>query len=242
MDPLREVYSSWARTLQDELPHLDLGPSVSAVYHPLTYAFEPFGLFLERIGSHPRPLLFLGMNPGPWGMTQTGVPFGSVPLVRDWMGLTGPVGRPPVEHPARPVEGFACRRTEVSGTRFWGLMGRRWGSLEGFARGAAVHSFCPLVFMDEGGRNLTPDRLPAPARRRLEASGAEVARTLVRLWSIEATACLGRWAFDQARAAGLPRPLLLPHPSPIHPGSRNWDSQVEALLVAEGLWPAQEAP
>ena len=31
--------------------------------------------------------VFLGMNPGLWGMAQTGVPFGTVSLVRDWMGI-----------------------------------------------------------------------------------------------------------------------------------------------------------
>ena len=38
-------------------------------------------------------------NPGPYGMAQTGVPFGEIPAVRDWMGISGLVGKPDPEHP-----------------------------------------------------------------------------------------------------------------------------------------------
>ena len=30
-------------------------------------------------------VVFLGMNPGPFGMAQVGVPFGEVAAVRDWL-------------------------------------------------------------------------------------------------------------------------------------------------------------
>ena len=58
------------------------------------------------------------MNPGPWGMVQTGVPFGEVSLVREWLGIDATIRRPKVLHPDRPVEGFLCQRREVSGSRF----------------------------------------------------------------------------------------------------------------------------
>ena len=46
-------------------------------------------------------MIFLGMHPGPWGMAQIGVPFGEIPAVRDWMGISTTVDKPPVEHRRR---------------------------------------------------------------------------------------------------------------------------------------------
>ena len=41
------------------------------------------------------------------------VPFGEVSMVKDWLGVSGSVGKPLVEHPQRPVLGFECHRSEV---------------------------------------------------------------------------------------------------------------------------------
>ncbi|NWU98747.1 SMUG1 glycosylase, partial [Upupa epops] len=87
---------------------------VSHVYRPLDYAWEPHCNFVRRYCRSPKRVLFLGMNPGPFGMAQTGVPFGEVWHVREWLRVTGEVQKPPVEHPERPVMGFRCRRAEVS--------------------------------------------------------------------------------------------------------------------------------
>jgi len=99
------------------------------------------------------------MNPGPFGMAQIGVPFGEIASARDWLGLEGPVGQPRTVNPKRPVEGFACARSEVSGQRLWGLFRARFGAPEAFFAEHFVANYCPLVFF-EGGRNLTPDKLP----------------------------------------------------------------------------------
>jgi single-strand selective monofunctional uracil DNA glycosylase len=140
--------------------------SVPFVYNPLVYAIEPHEAYLERWGQKaPRELVLLGMNPGPFGMAQTGVPFGDVAMVRDFLGVTGRVEKPLHEHPRRPIAGFACHRSEVSGTRFWGWARDRFGSAESFFDRVFVANWCPLVFMDESGRNRTPDKLPAAERR-----------------------------------------------------------------------------
>ena len=102
----------------------------------------------------------LGMNPGPWGMAQTGVPFGEIPAVRDWMGISSVVDKPGNEHPKRPVEGFACERSEVSGRRLWGLFSEKFPNPEDFFRDHFVANYCPLVWMGETGKNITPDKLP----------------------------------------------------------------------------------
>ena len=123
---------------------LAFAPPVAFVYNPLVYAREPLERYLERWGRGPRELLFVGMNPGPFGMMQTGVPFGEIGMVRDWLGIEGAVSRPPAEHPKRPVEGFACRRSEVSGARLWlgadPLRLRRSASLPAPSSGTGVRS------------------------------------------------------------------------------------------------------
>ena len=140
-------------------------PSVPFVYNPLDYARVPHEAYLERWGTRtPREVLLVGMNPGPFGMAQTGVPFGDVTMVRDFLGITGPVGRPVREHPRRPISGFACTRSEVSGTRLWGWARDRFSTAERFFERVFVTNWCPLVFMDESGRNRTPDKLPAGER------------------------------------------------------------------------------
>ena len=108
------------------------GPPVTHVYNPLVYAWPPYEAYLREFGATPKRVVFLGMNPGPFGMAQTGVPFGEVAAVRDWLGIDCAVGKPKREHPRRPVTGFACRRSEVSGHRLWGLFAERFHTPERF--------------------------------------------------------------------------------------------------------------
>jgi single-strand selective monofunctional uracil DNA glycosylase len=143
------------------------GGAVTHVYNPLHYAREPWEAYLRIAGAQRRRVVFLGMNPGPWGMAQTGVPFGEVAAVRDWMGIHTAVGAPRNPHPKRPIQGFDCPRSEVSGRRLWGLMQERYGAAERFFADHFVANYCPLVFMSETGRNVTPDKLPAAEREPL---------------------------------------------------------------------------
>ena len=110
----------------------------------------------------------MGMNPGPWGMAQTGVPFGEINFVRDWIGINESVARPEHEHPKRKIEGFACQRSEVSGRRFWGLFQEKFEKCDLFFEDHFVANFCPLVFMEETGRNRTPDKLPKVEKEALD--------------------------------------------------------------------------
>jgi single-strand selective monofunctional uracil DNA glycosylase len=209
----------------------------------LEYAFEPHRAYLERYGQRPRQALWLGMNPGPFGMAQTGVPFGDVGLVRDFLGIQAPVGRPPREHPKRPVHGFACTRGEVSGRRLWGFVQARWGVPEEFFRRHFVLNYCPLAFVEASGKNRTPDHLPAAEREPLFAACDEALRAAVEALGV--TTVLGVGAFAQARATaalegvggrGGVRVLPLPHPSPASPAAnRGWDALAERALEAAGF-------
>ena len=126
--PLQDVTDE----LLDDLAGLRFGEPVTHVYNPLTYAREPWDRYLERYGDSPKEAVFLGMNPGPWGMAQTGIPFGEVTLVRDWLRLTKAIHPPAVQHPQRPILGLDCPRSEVSGTRLWGAIRDHFGEPERF--------------------------------------------------------------------------------------------------------------
>ncbi|XP_041259850.1 single-strand selective monofunctional uracil DNA glycosylase [Onychostruthus taczanowskii] len=158
------------------------GPPVAAVYAPLEYAWEPHRRFVRRFLRAPTPVLFLGMNPGPFGMAQTGVPFGEAWHVREWLRVSGAVRRPPREHPKRPVLGLRCPRSEVSGARFWGLIRSLCPEPRAFFRHCFVHNLCPLLFLAASGRNVPPPELRAAERERLLAPcGAALAAVVAAL-------------------------------------------------------------
>ena len=106
---------SATQKLSREVSALSFAAPVTHVYNPLAYAKRSHDEYIERYAHTKKRVVFLGMNPGPWGMSQTGVPFGEVSWVRDWLKIETPVGKPKNPHPKRPVTGFACTRSEVSG-------------------------------------------------------------------------------------------------------------------------------
>jgi single-strand selective monofunctional uracil DNA glycosylase len=229
-----------ARDLRHELAAVEIGPPAAYVYRPLDYAWGPHAEFLERWGAAPKPVVLVGMNPGPWGMAQTGIPFGCVPLVGGWLDLCcREVGRPHLEHPRRRVLGFDCRRQEVSGARLWGWARDRWGTPERFFASMWVTNYCPLLFLDEAGRNLTPDRLraadlaavTAPCDRALR----RVAETLQARWVVG----VGAFAEGRIRAAcaGLDVTIgRILHPSPASPrANRGWADEASAELRRLGI-------
>jgi single-strand selective monofunctional uracil DNA glycosylase len=230
--------------LSRRLAALRLPAPVTHVYDPTTYARETYRAFVRLQARSPKRALFLGMNPGPHGMVQTGVPFGEVAAVRDWMGIDAPVGRPRREHGKRPVLGFACRRSEVSGRRLWGLFAGRFGSAEAFFADHAVLNYCPLALFDADGRNVTPDRLAADARARLEAACDEHLAAWIRALSpaylvgvgAYAEACLSR-VLDSVDPVPRPRLGRIPHPSPASPAAnRDWAGGATRALQSLGAW------
>jgi len=228
-----------SRWLAKEVAGLRFGRPTACVYNPLVYARRPHEAYLRTYASQGVDAIFVGMNPGPWGMAQTGVPFGEVGLVRDFLAIDERVGRPAVEHPKRPVEGFACTRSEVSGRRFWGWARDRYHSPRRFSRAFFVSNYCPLVFMEDSGRNRTPDKLPTREREPLFAACDEALRRLVAWCRPRHVIGVGAFAADRARAAlgdmGLSVGTIL-HPSPASPAAnRGWASQAERQLLALGI-------
>jgi single-strand selective monofunctional uracil DNA glycosylase len=223
---------------------LRFGPPVAAVYNPLVYAKVPHEMYLRLAGGGPGKVIFLGMNPGPWGMAQTGVPFGEVSAVREWMGIEAAVKKPRGEHPARPIQGFACPRSEVSGRRLWGLFRERFPRAADFFAEHYVANYCPLVFMDSRGANITPDKLPSDEVRPLfEICDRALARTIAALgprWVI------GVGGFAEKRVQAMRAKFFtetafscgrILHPSPASPkANAGWANQAAAALRSLGVW------
>lgn len=238
MSPPEELLAA-ARRLSRELAQLRFASPVTHVYDPTVYARRPYARYLGRYATGPKRVVLLGMNPGPFGMAQTGVPFGDVGFVRDWLGIEEPVGRPTREHPRRPVLGFACPRGEVSGQRLWGAIAARYEKPERFFRHAFVANYCPLVFLEASGRNHTPDHLrPAERGPLFEACDRHLRRVAALLepaWVIG----IGRFAEERARQVlgdtGVRIGAIL-HPSPASPAAnRGWARTVERQLAELGV-------
>ncbi|MBI3549147.1 MAG: single-stranded DNA-binding protein [Elusimicrobia bacterium] len=234
MEPLRV-----ARALSETLAALRFKPPVACVYNPLEYAWDAHRQYVERWGSGRRDVLLVGMNPGPWGMAQTGVPFGEVSLVRDWIGVTAAVNKPKREHPKRPVQGLACPRREVSGARLWGWARDSFRTPERFFEKFFVINYCPLMFMEESGRNLTPDKLPAGERAPLESACDRALRELASYYKPRMIIGVGNFAADRAREAlsGVDVGIhSLLHPSPANPqANKGWAAAADRTFRTLGV-------
>jgi single-strand selective monofunctional uracil DNA glycosylase len=230
-----------SRTLADRLRPLTFS-TASHVYLPLDYAREPHEADLKRFGGGKKRVVFLGMNPGPFGMAQTGVPFGEVPAVRDWMGISSAVGKPAIEHPKRPIQGFDCPKSEVSGRRLWGLFAERFPKAEDFFKDHFVINYCPLVWMSATGANLTPDKLPSSEMVAVDKACLDHLAATLEVLQPQYLIGVGGYAEERLKAAAeltgtkatLGRVL---HPSPASPAAnRGWAEAATKQLLAQGVW------
>ena len=229
-----------SRSLSDRLAPLHFSDPVAVVYDPCTYARRLHERYLNTFATGtPKEAIFVGMNPGPWGMAQTGVPFGDVGFVRDWMGLNETVDKPQIEHPKRPIDGLMCSRREVSGSRLWGWASERFESPQAFFDRFFVWNYCPLSFMEEGGRNRTPDKLPAAERGPLFEACDEAFSAVVEALSPTLVIGVGTFAEKRATRALAGQDVRIGrilHPSPASPkANRGWAPIVEMELDALGV-------
>lgn len=228
-----------SRSLSSTMDTLAFGEPVEVTYNPLRYARRSHEAYLSQWARPGVKALWLGMNPGPFGMVQTGVPFGDVSMVRDWLRIEESVDVPPVEHPARPVVGFALQRGEVSGQRLWGWAQTHFHEPAAFFSHYFVYNYCPLAFLGQRGRNITPDKLTADERAPLQAACDEALRAVVDALEVQCIVGVGVWARKCAeRACGdqVERIETILHPSPASPAAnRGWAEKVTASLEEAGL-------
>ena len=231
-----------AAKLRDAVDQLKFTAPVTHIYTPFDYAWAAHEQYVTRCAAHPKRILLLGMNPGPFGMAQTGIPFGEIKATRDWMGIRAEVRRPPREHPKRPVLGFDCPRCEVSGQRLWGLFAQRFESAPNFFREHYVVNYCPLAFLSETGSNLTPDKLPKREVERLFTACDEHLRQVVKALRPQWVVGVGGFAAERVGHLikdfpGLQSAQIL-HPSPASPAAnRNWAGLATEQLERAGVWP-----
>ena len=225
--------------LSNQVSSMTFAPPVAYVYNPIAYAREPYLQYCETYGNGRKEAIFLGMNPGPWGMAQTGIPFGDVTMVTEWLGIEGKVVSLTREHPKRPITGFQCPRGEVSGRRLWGWAKSRFGRPDRFFQRFWVANYCPLVFMEESGRNRTPDKLKKDEKRDLFDACDEALHRTVELLEPDHVIGIGNFAYHQAKTAlkGMEIQVgRISHPSPANPkANRGWAELIEGELVDIGL-------
>ncbi len=229
-----------AKKLSEVVNSLSFGEPTSFIYNPLDYAWAIHKQYLKLAGVGKKKVVFLGMNPGPFGMAQTGVPFGEIPAVRDWMGLQGTVEKPNREHPKRPVKGLACSKSEVSGRRLWGLFSEKFPHAKDFFEDHFVANYCPLVFMEESGKNRTPDKLPAFEKKPLEDVCDKHLREIVEI--LEPAWLIGVGGFAKKRAEEALKGMEIKigtilHPSPASPAAnRGWAEAATKQLKEQEIW------
>jgi single-strand selective monofunctional uracil DNA glycosylase len=235
---------SAAKKLRTELDSLSFSKPVSCVYNPLHYAWTAHEQYLKLYTNAPCRVFLLGMNPGPWGMAQTGVPFGEIDAVRNYLKIETKISKPSLEHPKRPIQGFQCDRSEVSGKRLWGLFSERYPDPNDFFVEHFVSNYCPLVFMDEGARNITPDKLPSAEMKLLDAACDQHLLECLNHIQPEFAVGVGAYAQDCLKRvcnsnSSLSQIVIskILHPSPASPAAnRDWAGQATKQLIEAGIW------
>ena len=214
--------------------------SVDAVYNPLVYAWEPHRAYLELASGGGAKTLLLGMNPGPHGMGQMGIPFAATSVVRELLKITNlEVGQPRTPHPKRPISGLDWPKEEVSGTRLWSLLANEYGSAESIFKSVFLLNHCPLMlFSGERATNITPDKITGPTTKALLERCDEHLREVVDIMQIERVIGVGRYSEKRALNAlsGIDISVTTCwHPSPASPlANRNkgedWKKNVRNVL------------
>jgi single-strand selective monofunctional uracil DNA glycosylase len=227
------------KNLNKSIDNIDFPEPITHVYNPLQYAWPVFANYLERFAPLQAENILLGMNPGPWGMAQTGIPFGEISFVEQWMALSGKITQPRNLHPKRPIDGFACTRSEVSGRRLYGWAQERYGEPKKFFKNFLVLNYCPLVFMKESGANFTPDKLNKAAAEPLFNACAKALQETIDVLEPKRLIGVGKFAATQARqdlaSSNIAIETIL-HPSPASPmANRGWAPQAEKQLLAMGI-------
>lgn len=230
------------RELADELRPLAFSEPVTHTYLTVDYAAEGYEGYLRKFGNSRKRVLMLGMNPGPYGMAQTGVPFGEVALVRDWMGLFPEIGKPETEHPKRKITGMECPKSEVSGRRLWGLFSEKYPDAEDFFREHLAINFCPLIWMKDTGANVTPDKIKAAEMVAVDEACQIHLRKLIEI--LEPQYLIGVGAYAEKKMTAVKKELGLDavvgkilHPSPASPAAnRGWAEAAERQLKEMGIW------
>jgi len=228
-----------ARELAARVDRLKFKPPVTHVYNPLDYAWAAHEKYLRKFGAGKKRVIFLGMNPGPFGMVQTGIPFGEIAAVRDWLKISATVGKPEHYNPKRPVLGFDCPNSEVSGRRLWGLFKEKFGTPEKFFKEHFVANYCPLAFVEKSGLNRTPNKLPPSEKNSLLKICDGHLHWVLEILEPEWLVGIGGFAAERGKIVAGDLKIKIGqilHPSPASPAAnRGWAKIVTQQLIELGI-------
>ena len=214
--------------------------SVDCVYNPLRYAWNIHEAYIRLAGGLGAKTILLGMNPGPHGMGQMGIPFAAAKMVRELLKITDiEVEQPLSPHPKRPVVGLKYPKEEVSGTRLWGLLAEHYGSAENIFKRIFVVNHCPLMpFSGPRATNITPDKISGTTNAALLKRCDQHLQDTVTILGAKKVIGVGRYAEKRARMALKDMDIEITtcwHPSPASPlanknGGADWRANVRAVL------------
>ena len=213
---------------------------IDICYNPLMYAWDVHEEYLRRMGGLGARTVMLGMNPGPHGMGQMGIPFAATSVVRELLGISGiNVGQPETPDDKRPVIGLDYPKEEVSGTRLWGLLQKQYGDAAAIASRVFLINHCPLMlFSGPRASNITPDKVGGKTARDLLQRCDEHLVEVVEILGADRVIGVGKFAESRAKAAFSDRAVEVAgcwHPSPASPlANRNegadWRENVRTVL------------
>lgn len=210
------------------------------IYNPLDYAWNAHSEFIEKYITHKVDTIFLGMNPGPFGMMQTGVPFGEINAVKNYLKIGAHIGKPQNEHPNRPVEGMNIKRSEISGLRFWGMVQDFYPEPSEFFKTNAVFNYCPLGFISsvKTAKNITPESLVKSEREALDRVCLNYLADIVEILEPKYLVGIGKYAEEKLKkVAGSRFVTSIIHPSPGNPMANNgWKEKTIGKLRELGIW------
>ena len=164
-DGRRRSHQGCSDLLAKALAAMPAMTMVSLIYDPMGLCLcDASGLLPNIRQFHQEKVVFLGMNPGPYGMVQSGIPFGEIAAVTEWLQLASTDSQTDERTPKATHHGLIVPRSEVSGRRLWGLFAERFTSAEDFFADHFILNYCPLAFLAETGRNITSTSSAAQTR------------------------------------------------------------------------------
>jgi single-strand selective monofunctional uracil DNA glycosylase len=237
VDDLLEAAKHLSEQCNKKIPALLKHKDVAHVTNPLDYAWELHEQFIRKWGGFGAKTLLLGMNPGPYGMAQTGVPFGATKMATDVLQIEAvELQTPAGAHPKRPIQGLSMERQEVSGTRFWTFMVDHYGSIEATFSNIFVVNHCPLLILGETGRNITPVDIPKSIINPILDLCDQHLKSVVDIMGIERIIGVGNYAKKRAKTIVPELDIdAMWHPSPASPlanrnGGADWRENVASKL------------
>lgn len=157
------------------------------------------------------------------------------------MQLRGNVKQPQQIHSKRPINGLNHTTEEQSGKRLWGLLQHlAEGDLDVFFEQCFVHNFCPLMFFDRNGKNITPNELRGTYQQEVRDVCMKALEELLELQQCEVIVAVGEYVYrclQRSEFCSTKTIFKLPHPSPRTKGNENWISKTDELIRNSCLFP-----